>query len=122
MDHDLAQAISRFVASIPKISYYRPGKVDMSACWLYFHQRPLELADVLDKLLQLTGWTKVELARRMGTTTQTVSKILNGQQKGLTPENKRNLEAACVPYPELYDRVCGMAVRGPGRPPVIERI
>lgn len=113
--------VGDYVLRLPAIKY-RPTKVDMSVCWLYSHHRPIGLADILERLIRLTGWNKTTLAHRMGTTPQTISRIMNGNQTGLTKALKRNLEDICAPFPELYETVQGMNIPGPGRPPTVERI
>jgi len=119
-----AVSITEYLRSLPVSRIARPtmSSVDMKRIWLYSDRRQPDLVDILVKLLEETGWTKVELAKKLGVTTQTIAKILNSQQKGMTPETKLRLDRILGQFPDLHDQFMRLKLRGVGRPPTVTRV
>jgi plasmid maintenance system antidote protein VapI len=94
----------------------------MQLVWMYTHHRALELVDILLELLKESGWTKADLARKIGVTPQTVTKLINGNQKGMLQETKRRLGIVLEDFPEINEKFIRLKIRGVGRPPTVTRL
>jgi len=123
-DDPVAVSITSYLKSLPISKVPRPtmARLNMQLVWLYTHHRSQDLVDVLLDLLKESGWTKAELARKIGVTPQTVTKILNGNQKGMLQETKRRLGVILVDFPEINEVFIRLKIRGVGRPPTVTRL
>jgi DNA-binding XRE family transcriptional regulator len=117
-------SITSYLESLPvsKVPRQTLARLNMQLVWMYTHHRALELVDILLELLKESGWTKADLARKIGVTPQTVTKLINGNQKGMLQETKRRLGIVLEDFPEINEKFIRLKIRGVGRPPTVTRL